>query len=1245
MLKYFLFLLPLIVRANYFRVSGTHFEKNINGSWNRLESFASVNLGPTKPGYLPGEGKLTKEDYLYYFNVINDLGIDIIRVYALHPPIFYQTLLEWNEKHSPIYILHGTAFPELELEENNGTSVYEEHITEHMIWFLNETVTGVYGIGEATYATNKTGYYDVSIEKYLFGWIISGEIYPLVVHHSNLQWKANGSPQYNGQFFSSFNHSSGFEVWVAQMFDFLAMKMHSIGTYAPISHTNWVTTDGISNEIEDRYPASVEDFEEIDLKRIDSTKWMGGMYYNQHIYPYYPDFITVNTTAEDPFYHYVSRVRDHYDDKPFIITEMGVPTSKGISSFDHFKQRHHGGVTEMNQALLVTESTIDLITHYNITGVIIFELLDEWFKKSWNVLKFEREDRQMWKNALSPEQYFGILSVESNGNIAESQEFSNEYITNLKFSNDFEYFNINYDPDIPEHGEIVLGINTLPSGSTIVNNLPIYKTFSKEIDILITIAKTEVNFYISSVHSSFHRNYGEWLEELPMPINEVLDPSLGNFVPFIQLVKSPTYLFLNGTKTFFPHETFKITFDDVSGSIKIPYVMLGYANPAKHQKYLSVNTGREYQVKFIEDSSPINIEASYFVGQTEMEQEIIKTDFIWDKWVIPKNYCYRQKDGYQIFKKEFHKLNNKPNTPFKNLSRCHFHQDSSSNLLDSYFHQYLVIGSYSVLAILFSYVSIGKVIFLIFGYCRNCIKNEKDGRKSWHQRAIAFLFLVGIGFLVYFEFYKSNSSVTIDYVFYLVLLNIESLLLLIFSLCFPWKLHQDPRKIAPERSYDELYKALKKHAFVIACHNSSDVIEDTVKSIWKSALLKNILIADNGSSKEEIKKTKKIAKKITASFYKKFPDAPKDITGKIKYGNLDEGNKTYAHFGSVFALDDDVEFVTFIDDDTRLHSSWSTFKVLEYFKDQTVAVLAYPLTVQNQKYDIEDFQLMEYLVVGFMKIVHSYLGSTIFNSGAFGTYRVSVIREALLYHSGHFHGDDLQICLNIHQLTGKKSFFDSTKTMTAYRVKTATNMIASTITPQCWFHANSLFPCYHNKCDCGNPDLFKQRSKGWFYSQHLFLFAYIRFIFNCNSFIGIFPRIVAVYDVILTLNEYFLPIYFAVFFKFSFLWFLNGFIISYAFHLLVIFYFNMFVLTPNDLSIPSETIVTQPFIYKTVMITLYRYAGIIFLWCSLPWYEWKKPIIKRLDEPSFRKMIRKMYSSSSLPHRRELLSVSPGDIV
>jgi len=188
-------------------------------------------------------------------------------------------------------------------------------------------------------------------------------------------------------------------------------------------------------------------------------------------------------------------------------------------------------------------------------------------------------------------------------------------------------------------------------------------------------------------------------------------------------------------------------------------------------------------------------------------------------------------------------------------------------------------------------------------------------------------------------------------------------------------------------------------------------------------------------------------------------------------------------------------------------------------------------------------------------------------------------------------------------------------------------MVVSTIAPSCWIHLSSVSNYFKNNCKCGNPDLLKQRSKGWFFSKHRFIPKYIKLIFTTNT---IWIKFIALYELVIILNEYFAIFYVIFFLKNYGMWLLEGFIIGYSINIIIMTIFNWNVLRKNNLYIPYEVITIQPLIYKIFMITIYRYIGLIyhayialFYICGV-----KKngvPIYKRLEDVKFKELINKMY--------------------
>jgi hypothetical protein len=72
-----------------------------------------VNLGATTPGHQPGELPITAADYRRWFAEMGRLGIRAVRIYTIHPPLFYTELRAYNRAHpdAPLYSSRASTSP------------------------------------------------------------------------------------------------------------------------------------------------------------------------------------------------------------------------------------------------------------------------------------------------------------------------------------------------------------------------------------------------------------------------------------------------------------------------------------------------------------------------------------------------------------------------------------------------------------------------------------------------------------------------------------------------------------------------------------------------------------------------------------------------------------------------------------------------------------------------------------------------------------------------------------------------------------------------------------------------------------------------------------------------------------------------------------------------------------------------------------------------------------------------------
>ena len=387
------------------------------GKWDGKEYqpifIKGVNLGIGIPGTQAGELAATTEQYQRWLNRMGDVGINAIRLYTLHYPRFYRAIVEYNESNTdkPIYLFQG-----IWLEEDNPskdlfdlTSLFDDTI--------KETIDGVYGNRQIAERRGRAfGSYEVDVSKWVIGWIIGREISPREVKTTN---ELHGElKSYKGETLQLFNGNPT-EIWLAERIDeLIEYERNRYGLERPVSFSNWPTLDPLTHPTEPS--SSFEDVETIDLGNMDMFNSKAGFFISYHAYPYYPNFI-----SEDPDYRqyedelgpnsylgYLHDLKSHYKNMPLLIAEFGVPSSWGNAHFS-YSGMHHGGHNEIEQGYYNTRM-LNNIYDSRLAGGMLFEWIDEWWKRTWIVDELEMpHDRfRLWHNVASPEENFGLVTFD-----------------------------------------------------------------------------------------------------------------------------------------------------------------------------------------------------------------------------------------------------------------------------------------------------------------------------------------------------------------------------------------------------------------------------------------------------------------------------------------------------------------------------------------------------------------------------------------------------------------------------------------------------------------------------------------------------------------------------------------------------------------------------------------------------------------------------------------------------------------
>ena len=328
------------------------------GQWSPMW-IKAVNLGAALPGKFPSEFPPNDGTYDRWIALIADMGANTIRVYTVHPPHFYAALRAGISLHParPLWLIHGVW-----TEPAPGKKGEKYDDPQWLARFQREmqrVVTLVHG--DATIppaAGHASGTYTADVSPWTLGYIIGREWEPYSVVTYNALRPAKTS--YAGKYITIAG-GNPLETWLAEQCDFMvSFEMERYNAQRPIAYTNWPTLDPLTHPTETSMPQEiallrargeqiVEKSKEYDndavgldaLKMRATTAFTAGVFASYHAYPYYPEFMVVDPgylkarSPEGPsnYFGYLRELVAHHGDMPVVISEYGVPSSRGIGTF------------------------------------------------------------------------------------------------------------------------------------------------------------------------------------------------------------------------------------------------------------------------------------------------------------------------------------------------------------------------------------------------------------------------------------------------------------------------------------------------------------------------------------------------------------------------------------------------------------------------------------------------------------------------------------------------------------------------------------------------------------------------------------------------------------------------------------------------------------------------------------------------------------------------------------------------
>ena len=652
----------------------------------KIEPFEirGVNMGVGIPGEWATDYAIDEETYMRWFEWIQEMGANTIRVYSFLHDDFYNAFYEYNkDREDPLYLIHGVWVNDY--VQNSHSSAYDSEFRETFIDDCRTMVDIVhgkknlnlgYGIGSGSYRKD--------ISQWVIGYILGVEWEDVTVAYTDHKYPERNT--YKGKYMYTSEDASPFEAMLCEVGDkIIQYESERYKQQKLIAFSNWPTTDPFD------YPEDITEFflkcAKVDVEHIKTTdEFISGQFASYHVYPYYPDYLNY-IDDKSSFYRtddgeintyrtYLKMLTDHHT-IPVVISEYGVSTGRGMAQRDYNTGRNQGNMTEDEQGQAIIECYEDIMS-VGCAGSCIFTWQDEWFKRTWNTMHaVDLLNTPYWSDYQTNEQYFGILAFDPGKEKSisyvdgDTSEWTADDIVvengdmslSMKYDEKFIYFYIQKENFSPETDKIYIPIDTTPkTGSTYCSNFDL--SFERACDFLIVInGKENSRVLVQERYETLRAMFYRETDDKDAYLNEV-DPDTPLFKPIRLMLQTATPLLTgNWSATAETYETGILTygnanpededfcsladfiFTDNGVELRLPWQLLNFANPSEmmiHDDYYE-NYGVEY----------INTDEMYLGitdQNTNRENRVKMAPFELEGWGKNVTYHERLKESYYIIK-------------------------------------------------------------------------------------------------------------------------------------------------------------------------------------------------------------------------------------------------------------------------------------------------------------------------------------------------------------------------------------------------------------------------------------------------------------------------------------------------------------------------------------------------------------------------------------------------------------------
>lgn len=664
----------------------TIYIKNSNDKYMPL-LIKGVDLSSSIAGHYGTDYAVDRKTWLKWFQQIQDMGANTIRIYTIYDDTFYNAFYEYNSKRQePLYLMQGIQVTDY--AKNSGQDAYSEEFYGNLKEDSIDAVDVIHGRKIIPLGRRKGGgNYKKDISPWVLGYVVGNEWNSGTIAYTNHKGSYNTS--YEGQYFATTEDATAFQVMLAKIIDDMVdYESKKYKTQRLVSFINDPQNDPFAYD--KFYAKQLGKYNRLDAENIVPTdKLESGYFASYRLYEFLPgfsDYFSAEQKAElsnilkdlnqEFFYDGYTQILAEYHSMPVVITGYGFSSARGTDDVD-------GPMTEEEQGKALVSTYKDIVNS-GCSGAFISTWQDEWQRRTWNTsYAVDITETYRWYDAQTNGQGFGLLSFYPgdkeyatyvDGDLSEWTEkdniIDNENTSlSVRYDTSFLYLLIEKE-GITEQTPIYIPIDSTPKTGSKKSENPDIR-FEREADFLLYLSgRHNSRLLVQSRYESLRENYLMQIKGQD-PFVSFPSKNSSEFVPINMILRNKKLITkgmmeseINSMELFDTYETGKLTYGNGNPysseynsladfyygydfvEVRIPWQLLNFFNPIDmeiHDDYYD-NYGVE----------GLRISKLYFgIGQPDQEDEIAMTEMKLKSWKDNDSYYERLKHSYFILKESW----------------------------------------------------------------------------------------------------------------------------------------------------------------------------------------------------------------------------------------------------------------------------------------------------------------------------------------------------------------------------------------------------------------------------------------------------------------------------------------------------------------------------------------------------------------------------------------------------------------